>query len=126
MVRWFHAAAQTAAVHELDIAAVAVRALTEGQHHGRDYLLTGPESLTQRQQLEIIGKAIGRTLTFEELSADRARREVISAWPTWVADMLLSAYAAAVDRPALMTSAIEEITGTPARSFRESDHRSCR
>jgi hypothetical protein len=38
--------------------------------------------------------------------------------------MLLSAYAAAVDRPALVTSAIEEITGTPARSFREwaTDH----
>jgi uncharacterized protein YbjT (DUF2867 family) len=124
VVHWFHGAAQTAAVHERDIAAVAVRALCEAQHHGRDYILTGPESLTQREQLAIIGESIGRTLTFDEVSPDGARREVIAAWPTWVADMLLSAYAAAVDRPALVTSTIEEITGTPARSFREwaTDH----
>ena len=53
------------------------------------------------------------------------RLEVIATWPAWVADMLLSAYAAAVDRPALVTSTIEEITGTPARTFREwtVDHR---
>lgn len=118
IVRWFHGAAQTAAVHERDIAAVAVRALCEDQHDGRDYVLTGPESLTQRQQLAIIGDAIGRTLTFDEISPERARREVIAAWPPSVAGMLLSAYAAAVDCPALVTSTIEDLTGTPARTFR--------
>jgi uncharacterized protein YbjT (DUF2867 family) len=124
VVRWFHGAAQTAVVHERDIAAVAVRALCDERHDGRDYVLTGPESLTQREQLAMIGNAIGRTLTFDEVSPDAARREVIAAWPAAVADMLLSAYAAAVDRPAFITSAIEEITGTPARTFREwaSDH----
>jgi uncharacterized protein YbjT (DUF2867 family) len=119
VVRWFHGAAQTAAVHERDIAAAAVRALCEEHHHGRDYLLTGPESLTQRQQLATIGEAIGRTLTFDELSPERVRREVIAAWPAWVADMLLSAYGAAVGRPALVTRTIEAVTGTPARSFRQ-------
>src|SRR5262249_30242461 len=119
VVRWFHGAAQTAAVHERDIAAVAVRALCEERHHARDYILTGPESLTQRQQLVIIGESIGRTLTVEELSPDGERREWLAGWPPWVADMLVSAYAAAVDRPALVTSTIEEITGTPARSFRQ-------
>jgi uncharacterized protein YbjT (DUF2867 family) len=124
VVRWFHGAAQTAVVHERDIAAVAVRALCDERHDGRDYVLTGPESLTQREQLAMIGNAIGRTLTFDEVSPDAARREVIAAWPAAVAEMLLSAYAAAVDRPAFITSAIEEITGTPARTFREwaSDH----
>ena len=39
-------------------------------------------------------------------------------------DMLLSAYAAAVDRPAFITSAIEDVTGRPARTFKEwaTDH----
>jgi uncharacterized protein YbjT (DUF2867 family) len=119
VVRWFHGAAQTAAVHEHDIAAVAVRALCEERPDRRDYVLTGPESLTQREQVAIIGDAIGRTLTFDEVSPDTARREVIATWPAWVADMLLSAYAAAVDRPALVTSTIEEVTGAPARTFRE-------
>jgi uncharacterized protein YbjT (DUF2867 family) len=124
VVRWFHGAAQTAAVHERDIAAVAVRALRDERHDGRDYILTGPESLTQREQLAIIGESIGRTLVFDEVSADIARREVIALWPASAADMLLSAYAAAVGRPALVTSTIEEVTGTPARTFREwaTDH----
>ena len=119
VVRWFHGAAQTAAVHQRDIAAVAVLALCEERHHGRDYVLTGPESLTQREQLELIGDAIARKLVFEEVSPDTARRELLAAWPAWVTDMLLSAYGAAVDRPALVTSTIEEVTGKPARTFRE-------
>jgi hypothetical protein len=71
-------AAQTAAVHERDIAAVAVRALCEQRHHGRDYVLTGPESLTQREQLAIIGAAIGRTLTFDGVSPDLARQKQLA------------------------------------------------
>jgi uncharacterized protein YbjT (DUF2867 family) len=124
VVRWFHGAAQTAAVHEQDVAAVAVRALCDSRHERRDYVLTGPESLTQREQLTIIGDAIGRNLVFDEVSPAIARQKVLAGWPAWVADMLLSAYAAVVDRPALVTSAIEDVTGTPARTFREwaTDH----
>ena len=124
VVRWFHGAAQTAAVHERDIAAVAVRALCDARHERGDYVLTGPESLTQREQLGAIGDTIGRTLIFEEVSPDTARKELFAGWPPWAADMLLSAYAAAVDRPAFVTSAIADITGMPARAFREwaADH----
>jgi len=81
--------------------------------------LTGPESLMQRQQLAIIGDVIGRNLVFDDVSPDTARQEVLAAWPAPVADMLLSAYAAAVDQPAFLTSAIEDLTGRPARTFRE-------
>ena len=119
VVRWFHGAAQTAVVHERDIAAVAVRALCDEGHDNRNYLLTGPESLTQREQLAIIGDAIGRSLVFDEVSPDTARREVLREWPGPVMDMLLSAYAAAVDRPAFLTSCIQDVTGRPARTFRE-------
>jgi uncharacterized protein YbjT (DUF2867 family) len=124
VVRWFHGAAQTAPVHERDIAAVAVRALCDEGHEDRDYVLTGPESLTQRKQLAIIGDVIGRNLVFDDVSPDTARQEVLAEWPASVADMLLSAYAAAVDRPAFLTSAIEDVTGRPARTFREwaTDH----
>jgi uncharacterized protein YbjT (DUF2867 family) len=119
VVRWFHGTAATAPIHERDLAAVAVRALCEGSHHGRDYVLTGPQSLTQREQLAIIGDVIGRTLVFDEVSPDIARTEVLATWPAPVAEMLLGAYGAAVDLPALVTSTIEEITGTPARTFRQ-------
>jgi uncharacterized protein YbjT (DUF2867 family) len=116
-VRWFHGSAATAPVHEHDIAAVAVRALCDATHNGMDYVLTGPQSLTQREQVAIIGESLGRTLVFDEISPATARRQMIETMPAWVADMLLSAYAAAVDRPAFVTSAIEDITGMPARTF---------
>ena len=84
-MRWFHGSAATAPVHERDIAAVAVRALCEEGHDGRDYVLTGPQSLTQREQLAIIGDTIGRALVFEEVPEDIVRRELLT--PASVADM---------------------------------------
>jgi len=38
-------------------------------------------------------------------------------FPPPIADMLLDAYAAAVGQPALVTSAVSEVTGARARSF---------
>ena len=119
VVRWFYAAAATAPIDERDIAAVAVRALCDEGHAGREYMLTGPESLTQREQVDIIGDAIGRPLRFEELSPESARRELLTLMPPSIADMLLSAYAAAVDRPAFVTTTVADVSGVPARSFRD-------
>jgi len=45
--------AAAAPVHERDIAAVAVRALLTGDHIGRQYVLTGPESLTQYDRVRV-------------------------------------------------------------------------
>ena len=119
VVRWFHADAATAPIHERDIAAVAARALCEEGHRGKEYVLTGPESLTQREQVQVIGDAIGRRLSFDELSPDAARRELQTLMPPHIADMLLTAYGAAVDRPAYVTSTVGDITGTPATTFHQ-------
>ena len=40
-------------------------------------------------------------------------------YPPPVADMLLTAYAAAVGLPALVTSTVQDVTGVPARSFHD-------
>jgi uncharacterized protein YbjT (DUF2867 family) len=120
VVRWFYADAATAPVHERDIAAVAVRALSSEAHDGREYVISGPASLTQREQVEIIGDAIRRPLRFEELSRESAREQMLAiGFPPPAADMLLDAYAAAVGLPALVTSTTLEVTGRPARSFDE-------
>ena len=117
VVRWPYAAAETAPVDERDIAAVAARALLDGQHAGGDYVLTGPESLSQAAQVRAIGDAIGRPLRFEELSPDEFRRETAGTWPGGVAEMLLGAWGAALGRPAFVTSAVQEILGSPPRTF---------
>jgi uncharacterized protein YbjT (DUF2867 family) len=117
VVRWPYADAPTAPIHEADIAAVAVSVLLDTKHNGADYVLTGPQSLMQREQVEIIGEVIGRSLCFEEISPDDARREL--GFPVAAINMLLNAWAAAVGPPALVTSTVAYITGNPARSFRD-------
>ena len=51
VVRWPYADAETAPVDERDIAAVAARALLDERHANADYVLTGPESLSQAAQV---------------------------------------------------------------------------
>lgn len=109
VVRWFYPDAATAPIHERDVAAVAVRALCEDGHRGREYVLTGPESLTQREQVEILGDAIGRPLRFDAQTPEEARTELLTVMPPFVADMLLTAYAAAVGQPALVTSTVLDV-----------------
>jgi len=83
-------------------------------------VLTGPASLTQREQVQIIADALGRPLHFEELPRESAREQMLTMmFPPPVADMLLNAYAAAVGQPALVTSTVLEVTGAPARSFHD-------
>ena len=122
VVRWPYAAAPTAPIHERDIAAVAVRALLEPGHDGAEYVLTGPESLSQLAQVSTIGEVIGRSLRYEEISPEEALREL--PFPASAVRMLLDAWAAALGQPAYVTSTVAEIAGRPARGFRDwvSDH----
>ena len=117
VVRWPYAAAETAPIDERDIAAVAARVLLDARHARGDYVLTGPESLSQAAQVHAIGDAIGRRLRFEELSPDEFRRETAGTWPAAVAEMLLTAWRAALGRPAFVTSSVHEILGAPPRTF---------
>jgi uncharacterized protein YbjT (DUF2867 family) len=123
-VRWPYAAAPTAPIHERDIASVAVRALCEDGHAGAEYVLTGPESLTQSEQLKTIGDVIGRPLRMEETSPEEGRRELVTVIPEVAVNMLLKAWAGAMEQPALVTSTVADVTGAPARTFREwaADH----
>jgi len=124
VVRWPYLAAPTAPIHERDIAAVAVRALCEDGHAGAEYVLTGPQSLSQFEQITTIGGVIGRSLRMEEISPDEARDEWRAFIPASAVNMLLDAWAAAIGHPALVTSTVAEITGAPARTFRDwaTDH----
>ena len=123
-VRWPYGAAETAPVDDRDVAAVAARALQEDGHAGGDYLLTGPESLSQAEQVSIIGDVLGRRIKFEELSPDEFRTETEGSWPRPAVDMLLAAWGATLGRPALVTSKVSGILGSAPRSFRQwvTDH----
>ncbi|MFG1707824.1 NmrA family NAD(P)-binding protein [Nonomuraea sp. M3C6] len=120
VVRAPYAGAARSLIHEADIAAVAARALTEDGHAGRRYVLTGPEVLTQTEQVRAIGEAIGRPLRFDEQPHEEAREQMIAAWgePAFV-DQALGHWARIVEEPEPVTSTVQEVTGRPARTFRE-------
>ncbi len=124
VVRWPYGAAETAPIDDRDVAAVAARALDEDGHVGRDYVLTGPQSLSQAEQVNIIGAVIGRPIRFEELSPDDFRRETAGSWPRPAVDMLLAAWGATIGRPAFVTSTVFDVCGSPPRTFRQwvADH----
>ncbi|MFI5955431.1 NAD(P)H-binding protein [Cryptosporangium sp. NPDC051539] len=116
-VRWPYASAETAPVDDRDVAAVAAQALIQGGHD--DYVLTGPESLTQAEQVGIIGDVLGREVTFDELTPDEFRRETAGIWPGPVVDMLLAAWAATLGRPAFVSPAVSDVLGSAPRTFRQ-------
>src|SRR3954454_23127715 len=55
-----------APIDPADIAAVAALTLTEREHEGAAYTLTGEELLTVAEQVQILGAAIGRALRVQE------------------------------------------------------------
>lgn len=112
------------AIHEEDIAAVAARTLTEPGHDGRSYFLTGPASVTQREQLEIIGEAIGKPVRYNELTEAQARAALGGTVPDWVMDAVIGYWVHSDAVPSPLTNEVERITGAPARSFKQwaTDH----
>jgi uncharacterized protein YbjT (DUF2867 family) len=117
VVRWPYLDVPTAPIDPRDVAAAGIRALLEENHVKAEYVLTGPQSLSHREQISIIGKVIGRSLQIEEISPDEARSELLAIMPLPVINMLMNAWAAASGHPAFVTSTVEEITGKPARTF---------
>ncbi|MEK8145737.1 ergot alkaloid biosynthesis protein [Streptomyces sp. M10(2022)] len=103
-----------------DIAAVAVRALTDVTAPNRDLVLTGPEALGYDEIAEIIGRITGspvshRRLTHEQMR-DRLTAEGIPApFAVMLADMDRAIADGVEDR---ITDTVERVTGSPARSFR--------
>jgi uncharacterized protein YbjT (DUF2867 family) len=109
-----------ALIHEADIAAVAVQALTTDSLLGARPLITGPELITQEQQVALISEAIGRPVRFEEIALDEAMENMKAAgYPAELVEAVLPAQVEMLTDPEPVNDEVERITGTPARSFRE-------
>lgn len=118
VVRWPFAAAARALIDERDIAAAAVRALTERGHDGARYVLSGPAVLTQAEQLAVIGRVLGRELRWEDLPRQAAVEALTAAWGDRAfAEGAVNTWQWFVDHPETVTSAVEDLTGAPAHSF---------
>ncbi|WBB63335.1 NAD(P)H-binding protein [Streptomyces sp. WMMC500] len=118
VVRAPYARAGRSLIHEADVAAVGIRALTHPGHASATYHLTGPETLTQAEQVRTIGDALGRDLRFEEAPPAVAREAYVAAGlPPSFADGILAGQARLVTDPEPVTHTVAEVTGHKARTF---------
>ncbi|GIF18648.1 uncharacterized protein YbjT (DUF2867 family) [Actinoplanes tereljensis] len=117
-VRDAFGAAANAPIAQEDIAVVAARALLDEGLVGRSLELTGPETLSRRRKVELIGQALGRELRYVELPRDEAVAELttdMGEHAAWYVDGLemLAAY------PQPVVPTVAEIAGRPATTFLE-------
>jgi uncharacterized protein YbjT (DUF2867 family) len=85
---------------------------------GRAFAVTGPEVLTQVEQVRAIGAAIGRDLLVEEQSPDIAA-PVRGRHSSPSSPSAPSRTGPPFDAPERATDDVERVTGRPARSFAE-------
>src|SRR5882762_1587543 len=72
-----------------DIAAVAVKTLTEAGHEGKAYTLTGPEALSNARVAEILSDDTGREIKYVDLPPEQFKQALVDAGlPKWSADAL--------------------------------------
>lgn len=89
-----------APIHEADVAAAAAAALLRPGRGGEIHAMTGPEALTRREQLAVIGTAIGRELTFTENSPEEFATEMRQyGVGDSIVTMLLDYWSDTVDQP---------------------------
>ncbi|PRC42151.1 nucleoside-diphosphate sugar epimerase, partial [Mycobacterium sp. ITM-2017-0098] len=112
------ARAAMAPIEDGDIAAVAAVALLTDDLVGRRVELTGPQSLTNIELVEIIGEVLNRQLRYHEVSASAVRsRFAEMGFPSSFADAYIEMLAAAEQRPARVTGEVAEAIGRPPTTF---------
>src|SRR5262245_51143963 len=96
-----------------DIAAVAVKALTEPGHERMAYVLTGPQALTYDEIAAKLWYVLGRTINHINLAPSDMKGGMLAAGtPEWYADMLLDLERYYREQEAsLIAKDIKQVTG---------------
>ena len=70
-----------------DIAAVAVKALTEGGHEGKAYDITGPQLLSYHDIARVLSEVTGKPVKYQDVPPAAARQSMLdSGIPEWLTD----------------------------------------
>lgn len=86
---------------------------------GTEPVVTGPEAVTRRRQIEIISEVVGRPVRWEETSRETALAGMVAdGWDPAMAEKLLDYHGSLVEAPEPVTTVVEDVTGSPALSFR--------
>ncbi len=112
--------AKTSFIDIRDIAAIAGKALTEPGHENKEYTLTGADSLTHHEVVDIIGKVSGKSLSYTALEENTAREMMLGAgWPESSVEGMLALYSDVRDgKTEQVSSEIESILGRKPITFK--------
>jgi uncharacterized protein YbjT (DUF2867 family) len=114
--------AKVSLVDVRDIAAVAVKSLTEDtsdKHNNKTYLITGPEALSYYQAAEILSSATDKKISYVNISEEEARGAMKEMG---MSDWLINTISELNDyfrkgNASQVSSAVEEVTGKKPISF---------
>lgn len=111
--------ARQSVIDVADVAAVAVKALTEPGHERKTYVLTGPESLGFDEIAGKIGRAIGKPVTYVPISTDAAEQGMkASGMPEALAHDIAEFFGAvATGAYAGTTGDVERLLGRPPATY---------
>ncbi len=112
--------AKVSIVDVRDIAAVAVKALTDdNKHNNKTYLITGPETLSYYQAAEILSNATGKKISYVNVSDEEARAAMKeTGMNDWLINTILELYNYFRKGYASeVSSAVEEVTGKKQITF---------
>ena len=109
--------AQVAPIHTDDLAEVAVAALTGTAFDGRVLDLTGPESLSFREQIALIGDRLGREVPVRRITRAEAEEQMGRFLSAPMVSSLLDLWARASAGPAAIADTTGSLLDTPARTF---------
>jgi uncharacterized protein YbjT (DUF2867 family) len=102
-----------------DIAAVAAKVLTENGHEAKSYEVTGPKALSTQDQVDIIGRTIGKPVKYVNVPDAAARDSMLGqGMPAAVADGMIEFCGIIRNgQAALVTDTVYKIAGRQPRSF---------
>ncbi len=102
-----------------DVAAVAVKALTEPNHEGKTYVVTGAEALSYTDVAQKLSAALGKQIRYVDIPPDTAKQAMLqSGMPEWAANMMTTLYTMeSQGSNAEVTNTVVEVTGKEPITF---------
>jgi uncharacterized protein YbjT (DUF2867 family) len=102
-----------------DIAAVAVKCLTDDAHDGQVYQLSGPELLSIYDIADKLSRAVGVPIKYNDLPPEEFKQLLMSMGrPLWHAeDMTLSYTKMSLGASAVLTGDVKRVVGRAATPF---------
>lgn len=102
-----------------DIAAVALKALTESGHEGKAYDLTGPEAISYAEVAAKLSRATGRTIRYVDIPEAEFKKAMTGLGaPEAYADAMNDLFRFySKGEASRISPAVQQVTGKPPRSF---------